>query len=249
MPFIRLSDNYIDHPKISALSDGAFRLWHECLAFCRKHQTDGLIPKKNMLQCHSYRSKRLDELLRPWMEGANPLAVLIPSFGFKIHDYLEWNLSKEEADDDRDQARLRMRRLRGGRSPVVTPPCSREQVGERSPLVPDREGLDLRSSERERERKPEATDRAARLLDTYKQVWYPKYRHGARLKLIHSPLEQGDAIVLCDTWDDAHLEKLAKIVLTTNDDFISGTDRSFKIFALKASWADNRLKEAESGAA
>jgi hypothetical protein len=41
------------------------------------------------------------------------------------------------------------------------------------------------------------------------------------------------------------LEKLAKIVLTTDDPFIAGTDRSFKIFALKASWADDRLRQWE----
>ncbi len=44
------------------------------------------------------------------------------------------------------------------------------------------------------------------------------------------------------TWDDARIEKLAKIILTTDDPFVAGTDRSFRIFALKASWADDRLR-------
>lgn len=99
--------------------------------------------------------------------------------------------------------------------------------------------------------KPAAVDvaeRGAALIQHY-AAWYSQYRNGARLRLVGSPLEFGDACSLCETWDDQRLEKLAKIVLTTNDDFIAGTDRSFKIFALKASWADDRLRQAESGAA
>lgn len=59
-------------------------------------------------------------------------------------------------------------------------------------------------------------------------------------------LEFQEALSLCRIWDDAHLEKLATLVLKTDDEFISRTDRSFKIFALKASWADDILKAWEA---
>jgi uncharacterized protein YdaU (DUF1376 family) len=73
----------------------------------------------------------------------------------------------------------------------------------------------------------------------------PSIGNGARLRLIANSLEYQDAESLVRTWPDERLEKLAKIVLTTDDPFIAGTDRSFKIFALKASWADDRLRQWE----
>lgn len=70
-------------------------------------------------------------------------------------------------------------------------------------------------------------------------------RGGARLRLMGNSLEFEDACRLCETWDDARLERLAGVVLTTDDEFITKTDRSFKIFALKASWADDKLRQWE----
>ena len=87
----------------------------------------------------------------------------------------------------------------------------------------------------------ELGDRARELLEHYGE-WYREERHGARLRLIQNALTFQDALTLVETWDDARLEKLARLVLTTDDPFISGTDRGFKIFALKASWADNLLR-------
>jgi hypothetical protein len=91
------------------------------------------------------------------------------------------------------------------------------------------------------------TFRAGELLRNY-QRWYAEERNGARLRLIGNSLEFQEALGVVSTWaDDARLERLARIVLKTDDEFIAKTDRSFKIFALKASWADNRLREAERG--
>lgn len=95
---------------------------------------------------------------------------------------------------------------------------------------------------------PDVSDRARWLLESY-VTWYRDLRHGARLRLVHNALEFQDACDLCRHWDDARLKLLAKIVLTTDDPYISGTDRSFKIFAQKASWADDRLTQAEKAIA
>lgn len=90
--------------------------------------------------------------------------------------------------------------------------------------------------------------RAGSLLQDLYPEWYSKWRNGAKLRLVSNSLAYQDALSLVAAWDDARLEKLAQIVLTTDDDWISRTDRSFKIFALKASWADDRLKQAEQAA-
>lgn len=159
MPFIRLSDNYIDHPKFLALSASAFRLWHEGMAFCRKHQTDGLIPQGTLQGFRYYQAVRVKELATPYQVGAHPLWETVADFGFRVHDYLFWNLSKEEEQDDRDGATERMRKLRAKRKALGdaarSPSRDSEQTPERSPNVQDRTGLDQKViQERESERKP-----------------------------------------------------------------------------------------------
>jgi uncharacterized protein YdaU (DUF1376 family) len=87
-------------------------------------------------------------------------------------------------------------------------------------------------------------DRARELLEGY-PVWYAQERHGARLPILGGAIQFQEALTLCQTWDDGRLEKLARVVLTTDDGYISGTDRGWKIFVMKASWADDRLRQWE----
>ena len=88
-------------------------------------------------------------------------------------------------------------------------------------------------------------ERAGQLLEHY-AVWYATYRKGARLRLTGNSLEFQDACSLVAVWTDQQLEKLARVVLESDDPFIANTDRGFKIFALKASWADDRLRQGEA---
>ena len=87
-------------------------------------------------------------------------------------------------------------------------------------------------------------DRARVLLESY-PVWFASERHGARIPLLGGNLQFQEAMNLCQTWDDGRLEKLARLVLSTDDPFIAGTDRGWKIFVMKSSWADDRLRQWE----
>lgn len=250
MPFIRLSDDYNDHPKFDCLCDGAFRLWHQGMGFCRKYQTDGLIPMATVRKFKAYSPKRMKELLTPWQPGANALWQTVEGFGVKVHDYLFWNLSKEEEQEARTAATERMRRSRAALKAARAGVRDASHLSERSLDVQERAGSDLRQDEKRTSVRAIApsddiASRAGKLLQAYQLTWYPKYRHGARLRLVGNSLEFEDACRLCETWDDARLEQLAGVVLTTDDDYISKTDRSFKIFALKASWADDKLRQWE----
>jgi uncharacterized protein YdaU (DUF1376 family) len=91
----------------------------------------------------------------------------------------------------------------------------------------------------------ELYNRAGALLNRYKELFY-LHRKGARYHdRMHLDFEK--ALGLVRTWeDDGRLEKLAVIVLTTDDDWISSTDRGFGVFASRASWADDRLVAWES---
>lgn len=111
MPFIRLSDEYDEHPKVAALSDGAFRLWHQVLAYSRRFETDGIVPVTIVKSRQSFTAARMTELLRPWKAGENPLWKK-QGIDVVIHDYLVWNHSKSETLEIRQAANGRMKRHR-----------------------------------------------------------------------------------------------------------------------------------------
>lgn len=87
-------------------------------------------------------------------------------------------------------------------------------------------------------------NRAARLIQRYGEL-YRQHRGNAKLKQFRTrpTIDWQEACSVVATWDDATLEKLMVIVLTTDDEWISRSDRSFRVFAMKASWADDRLKQ------
>lgn len=91
----------------------------------------------------------------------------------------------------------------------------------------------------------EIRERAATLLQERYPAWYAKYRNGARLRLMANSLALDDAISVVTLWDDARIEKLAAVFLTTDETWIAGTDRGFRLFASKATWCDDRLRQAE----
>lgn len=96
MPFLNLDDNFADHPKVDALSDGAFRLHVAGLCYSSKHLTNGYIPADRAPRLvPRFRRAMLEELLGGlWLPALN---------GYEIHDYLDWNRSREEIEQDRER--------------------------------------------------------------------------------------------------------------------------------------------------
>lgn len=111
MAFVRLSDDYDEHPKIVGLSDGAFRLWHQILAYSRRYETDGCVPMAIVKSRTSFTITRLRELTTPYRPDANALCVEADG-AVTIHDYLEWNHSKNERDQQKAAARARVQKHR-----------------------------------------------------------------------------------------------------------------------------------------
>lgn len=88
-------------------------------------------------------------------------------------------------------------------------------------------------------------ERAGRLVERFGEL-FVAHRYGAKYRQ-RPNLDWHDALTLVPLWDDARLEKLAVIFLTsTRDEWINRTDRSFKIFAMKASQMDQWLTEWEA---
>ncbi len=86
--------------------------------------------------------------------------------------------------------------------------------------------------------------RAGELVQHFAEL-HMQYLKGAKYRS-KPALDWQEALTLVPLWTDERLEKLAILVLTTDDDWISKTDRSFHIFALKASWADQQLTKWEA---
>lgn len=235
-PWMRLDDGAMSHLKILRLSDRAFRLWIKALCYCQQHLTDGRIPREALTLLGAKRAD-VTVLSTPQVEGKAPLWEPIDGFGFQVHDFLEWNESREEIMLKRERAKKRVTHHRG--NALQTPLHTRAVTAHSASGV---SGSSVRSSEEfEIAPVPDAltAHRAAALLDTYETL-YTKHRNGAKL-LNRRRLDFDDALEMVAAWDDARLTKMADIFLTTDDEWISGTDRSFQLFRKKATWCDDRL--------
>ena len=232
MAWVRLHDAAMTHPKVGQLSDKAFRLWVWGLSHCQMYLTDGLIGTDSIPP----RLKRaLDDLVSVGLWEAH-------AGGFRVHDYLDWNDSKDVVMQKRNAAKERMTSVRTRTSSSVL---------QRTPIQNERANVPcdvlLSKALTGKIVDAEIGERAARFLERY-QALYVQHRRGARC-VIKPSLDWDRCCELCRTWDSARLEKLAAVFLTTDDDWISRTDRGFGVFASRASWCDDRLRAAESGAA
>ena len=105
---IALDDNIEDHPKFVSLSDAAFALWVRCIGYCRRNLTDGYVPEQAArARIRSGKAEKvIAELCSPpaGLPNGNPLWLKVLG-GYQVHDYLEWNPSKEQVEERREQKR------------------------------------------------------------------------------------------------------------------------------------------------
>lgn len=221
MAWVRLHDGAMTHPKIIKLSDKAFRLWVWGLSYCQLHLTDGLVP---VLALPPRLKRASDDLVRC------QLWHFLEAFGFTVHHYLDWNDSKEVIIKKRSQAKGRMQDSRDR---------SRELLS-RTPLTEVLRGVGIGSSSGSEKIEEEIATRAATFLDRY-QALYREHRNGAQT-LIKPALDWARCCDLCRQWDSPRLEKLAVVFLTSDEDWISNTDRGFGVFVARVSWCDDRLR-------
>lgn len=130
MPWGRLDDQANGNAKLLALSDAGWRMWGCGLIYCQANLTNGFIPT-HAIESFGVRAKNkatvADELCRSLIPGKGPLWHAVDG-GYTIHDYLDWNDSADTILAEREKARLRMERLRGGSKRVR----NAERKGERS---------------------------------------------------------------------------------------------------------------------
>lgn len=92
MPYVKLDDNYADHPKVTRLSDAAFRLHTSAIIRSGRYLTDGRIEFDDVPRLvPKFRKQAVDELLDKGLWEQN-------GTGYLIHDYLDWNPSRTQVE-------------------------------------------------------------------------------------------------------------------------------------------------------
>jgi len=111
MGWVKLDDGFAEHPKIAAMSDAALALWVTSLAYCNRNLTDGFVPhavghgQLRYSEGNPVPAIRELEALGSWeaVEG-----------GWKVHDYEDFQPSREGVLATRNATRERVKRHRNG---------------------------------------------------------------------------------------------------------------------------------------
>jgi len=124
VPYLNSDDKYPEHPKVEPLSDGAFRLHSSAMHYAARHLTNGAVPGDKLRRLvPRFKHSQLVELLEAGLlhepgkacdtKNCRPGA----EHDYVLHDFLEWNKSREwwlgkRAADAARQAEWRAERRR-----------------------------------------------------------------------------------------------------------------------------------------
>lgn len=105
MPWVRIHDGAISHPKIVGLIDwrNPFCVWVWGLSYCQLHLTDGAIVKDALPNRDAAKTAIKLATKGLWHDEGTI---------YVVHDYLDWNNSREVIAEKRASARGRVTRYR-----------------------------------------------------------------------------------------------------------------------------------------
>jgi len=105
MTWVRFDDQYPIHRKVSVLSDAAYRLLSEAICWCSRNRTDGVIGKDEVGSISvRAKTKVLAELVRRGnlhAAGHDCPKCIQPTDGWVVHDYLDYQPTRDAVDKDR----------------------------------------------------------------------------------------------------------------------------------------------------
>jgi hypothetical protein len=108
--WLRLEDDFADHPKIRDLDEYALAVHVWALCDCARHLTDGFVAAASLMRCpyaHTRvaRSRALAKLTRSGLWE-------VEDGGYRIHDYLEYNPDRASVLEKRRLSAERQQRWR-----------------------------------------------------------------------------------------------------------------------------------------
>jgi hypothetical protein len=117
MPWVKLDDRFPSHRKVALLSDRAFRLHVSAICWCAENLTDGRISDRELALVAHIRgikatAKQLEEA-GVWDRTDE---------GWMIHDYLDYNPSRDQVLAERKKNAERQERFRRRKKGKPTPP-------------------------------------------------------------------------------------------------------------------------------
>lgn len=143
MSWGRLDDQANGNAKLLALSDAAWRMWGCGLIYCQANLTDGFIPE-HAIHTFGVRAKNkalvVDELCSVLVYCKGPLWERVQG-GYQVHDYFDWNDSREDIIAGRQKTKQRLERWRERRRNGVgnalrdAPETPSEQVSTSTPTT------------------------------------------------------------------------------------------------------------------
>lgn len=134
MTWVKLDDQFGDHPKVAAAGPLAGWLHVRALCYCSRHLTDGFVPRDILRTLWDWGFEGVSQVASGSSEGLAEKLTSVGMWmkvdgGFQIHDYLEYNPSaadvraKREAErKKKESARARKKELKLTKlSPHVSP--------------------------------------------------------------------------------------------------------------------------------
>jgi hypothetical protein len=118
MPWLKMTDTFWTNPKLERLSDKAHRLYVRSLGYSAQYLTDGLLDA-TALRTLGATPRLCDELTTPDPVTGSACWTALPGEGYVIHDYLDFNPSREQVAEKRrqDAARQSKRRTTANQHP------------------------------------------------------------------------------------------------------------------------------------
>lgn len=95
--WLKLDDSFPEHAKVAELSDKAFRVHVGALCYSARNLTDGHIPAAISKTLTLGRAKLSTELVTAGLWDTNG------GGGYVIHDYLDYNPSREQVETERQR--------------------------------------------------------------------------------------------------------------------------------------------------
>lgn len=107
MTWARIDDGYFDHPKISGLSQDAQLLHLRAILYSSRFLTDGVVPA-HLLKV--FVKKRVEKVVKELISCS--LFVQKSDGNYEIKDYLEYQSSKKDVEELKEEARKRAQKYR-----------------------------------------------------------------------------------------------------------------------------------------